>query len=215
MSTRPIDARSGAGRVRLLIYLCGLMLVSWFGSIIIHELGHAVAATLLGVPVQGITISPFGWGRTWFAAQPSESLSVDWGIIAAAGVGTCLLVGYALLLTKWLWARGHPIVQPLLAMAAAWLIIVNPAYLALGSFGFGDGVGVSISFGLKTSTVSFVAIGLVIAGRRLGGDLFRIAFQPFSRFGSANLKWVWHRWIVWVSLFFVYQIAGIIIFGID
>lgn len=215
MSIGAFDRVWERNRTALLIYCCGLMLVSWFGTVIVHELGHAVAATLLGIPVRGIAISPFGWGRVWFEAQPGDPASVEWGMVAAAGIGSCLLVGYAILLARRLWHRGRPLVQPLLAMAAAWLIIVNPAYLALAFFGVGDGVGVASGLGLSSSTVGFLAIGLVMAGRQLGRDLFRLAFRPFQQVGSDNLKWVWRRWLLWVAIFFVYQMVGMAAFGIE
>lgn len=209
-----LHARVSTSRGILLVYTCCLMILSWFATLIFHELCHAVVATLLGETVTGIAISPFGWGRVDFVMPADGPSGPLWGVIAASGAAGSLILGYVLLLAGRLWRRGGVVLQPVLAMSVAWLIIVQPAYLALGYMGFGDGAGIIEGFGLEPTAFFAVTLVLIIIGRRVGRSIFKVAFQPFSSLGTENLKWVWHRWVIFLCALFALQLIGIVSFGI-
>jgi Zn-dependent protease len=71
--------------------LAGLMLaVLVFGSVVLHELGHAVVARRLGVPIAGIELHFFG-GVAKMAGPPRSAR--DEILIAAAGPAVSMVLG--------------------------------------------------------------------------------------------------------------------------
>lgn len=91
--------------------LVGVFLVMLaFGSVLLHELGHAVVSRKLGVPVSGIELSFFGGAAKMVelpksanheiaiaAAGPAVSLilaAAGFGLYAATGVGILYLLGW-------------------------------------------------------------------------------------------------------------------------
>jgi Zn-dependent protease len=90
------DARfPGIGSGTALAYaVVGALL--FFGSVLLHELAHAVSARLSGIRVEGITLVFFG-GFT--AARSDEKGPGPAFVIAALGPGTSLAIGASL---RWL-----------------------------------------------------------------------------------------------------------------
>jgi len=91
--------------------------VLFFGSVLVHELAHAVVARRHGVPVEGITLFVFG-GVSRIGVEPpsptAELLIAGVGPLASLGIGIV-----ATLLGGWI-ARGTPIATLLL-----WLGPIN------------------------------------------------------------------------------------------
>lgn len=81
-------------------YLAGAVLVAGaFGSLILHELGHAAAARRLGLPPGHLALYPFGSTRAGFddPGTPRQS-----ALVALAGPAISLALGLILGLTWWL-----------------------------------------------------------------------------------------------------------------
>jgi len=76
--------------------------LSFFASILLHELGHSITAILLGVRVRSITLFLFG-GAAELASEPRRPL--DEFLIAIAGPAVSALLGVAFLIV-WLAAPG-------------------------------------------------------------------------------------------------------------
>lgn len=87
--------------------LAGLMLaVLVFGSVVLHELGHAVVARRLGVPIAGIELHFFG-GVAKMAGPPRSAR--DEILIAAAGPAVSVVLGGAA--TALAWVTGSTILS--------------------------------------------------------------------------------------------------------
>jgi Zn-dependent protease len=88
-----------------------LGLTGLFGSVVLHELGHALAARRFGIPTAHITLYPFGGIAALHSmpTKPSHEL-----VIALAGplVNAVLAVGFGLLYV----IMGSPILGALTAM---------------------------------------------------------------------------------------------------
>src|SRR5919106_1274637 len=94
----------------------------FFGSVLAHELSHAILARRFGLKVEGITLFIFGGATTIDAEShtPREE-----ALIALAGPATSLLIGALLVFV------GLFVSQPQLGALVSWLGFVN---VALGVF---------------------------------------------------------------------------------
>jgi Zn-dependent protease/CBS domain-containing protein len=89
-------------RLRWVVALCAAVL--FFGSILIHELAHALVGRALGVPIKGITLFMFG-GMAQMEREPTRASAELW--MAIAGPLTSIALGVAAtLLGGWWGARG-------------------------------------------------------------------------------------------------------------
>lgn len=89
-------------RTGIAVLLAGLFALLFFGSVLTHELAHAITARRRGIPVRGITLFLFG-GATHAKVEskgPGEEF-----VIAGVGPLTSLLLGAAFLLLGFL-SRG-------------------------------------------------------------------------------------------------------------
>ena len=107
-----------------------------FGCILLHELGHCVAARRLGARVQGITLLPIG-GVAWMSGLPEKPAHEAWVAIAGplvnVGIVAVLLpfLGLAALRTGWETLPGSAADLPgglLRANAALVLFNLIPAF---------------------------------------------------------------------------------------
>lgn len=123
VALRPVYAVAscvGDGPCGLDLALAALMAIMVGASVLLHELGHALVARLVRVPVQSITLFAFGGVAEVEAESPSPEAELA---IAVAGPGVSLLIaaGAGLL---W-WARAGAAPPDTLAHLAAHLAAAN------------------------------------------------------------------------------------------
>ncbi len=94
--------------------------VAYLGSLLAHELAHALVARRNGLTVEGITLWLFGGVSRLQGEVPSPGAEVR---VAGAGPLTSLLLGVVLVLAAWL---AHAVSAPGVVVAAlAWLGFIN------------------------------------------------------------------------------------------
>lgn len=96
--------------------------VAFFGSVVAHELGHALLAQRKGVEVEGITLWLFG-GMARFTNPPSNPN--DELRIAAVGPAISVLASAAFGLGWWLLSAVQA--SPLAVLSLGWLALINAA----------------------------------------------------------------------------------------
>ncbi|MBN2497813.1 MAG: M50 family metallopeptidase [Deltaproteobacteria bacterium] len=160
--------------------LSGLVLTATlFGSVLVHELGHALVARSKGLPISDISLYPFG-GMARMLAAPQRS--GDEIAIAAAGPAVSFALGACL------WILSAVSGQVVLW----WMAEMN---LVLGAFNLlpalpMDGgrilrallarrMGYYRSTVLAARIARYLAMGLALAGVFLSGWLVLIAFLVF------------------------------------
>jgi Zn-dependent protease/predicted transcriptional regulator len=162
----------------------------FFGSVLAHELSHALVARRFGLKVEGITLFIFGGVTT----IDSESRTPrEEALIAIAGPATSIGIGLALL------AIDIAVGQPQIGALVGWLGFIN---LALGAFnlipGFpmdGGRVLRALLWRLRgdrlVATRSAAAVGRALAYLLIGIGVF-IALQPGGVFNG-----IWLALIGW------------------
>ncbi|GAB4441913.1 MAG: site-2 protease family protein [Chloroflexi bacterium OHK40] len=128
VALRPAYAASacpGAAPCGADLGLAALMALLIGASVLLHELGHALVARRLTVPVQSITLFAFGGVAEVDAEAPGPGAEL---VIAVAGPAVSLLLALGAGLLWWLRAPGNP--GDLTALLAAHLALAN-AIMAL------------------------------------------------------------------------------------
>jgi hypothetical protein len=107
-------------RQSMVLLLASTAVASWYGMMIVHELGHVVGALLTGGRVERVVLHPLAFSRTDLASNP-RPLVVVW-----AGPA----VGVALPAAMWLLAHRLGFRFAFLLRAfAGFCLIANGAYL--------------------------------------------------------------------------------------
>jgi Zn-dependent protease/CBS domain-containing protein len=97
--------------------LGGITSLLFFGSVLVHELGHSILALRNGISVRGINLFIFG-GVAQIEREP-ETPGAEFRIALAGPLTSLVLgIGFAVL---WLFDRGIPF----LAAPSAWLMRIN------------------------------------------------------------------------------------------
>lgn len=164
------------------IALALLAAVLFFGSVLVHELAHAVTARLLGIPVGGITL--VFWGGF------TETRAEDRGprgefLVSAAGPGSSLaLAGVFWLLSKATTGSASSVTEMF-----AWLAEINLILAALNSLpGFPLDGGRAFLAGVwkvtgdrrkasRAAAAAGLTVGIALAGLAV---LFLVRGDPFS-----------------------------------
>ena len=142
-------------RVLQVVFVIAVLLLSWLGMMVVHELGHVIGAVLTQGVVTNVVLHPLSISRTDVQPNPVPSVVVWLGP----------LVGVLLPLFVSLIPWGEPLLKNLARFFAGFCLTANGAYIALGSFeGIGDcgemlrtgtPIWLMLLFGASTITAGF------------------------------------------------------------
>jgi Zn-dependent protease len=173
-----------------------LTAVAFLGSLLAHELAHAIVARRFGMKVERITLWLLG-GMTDLGGDPPSPRAE--ALIAASGPGTSMAIGMGSLGVAW--ALGS---TGLLAAAAGWLGLIN---IVLGVFNLLPGAPLDGGrllrallwrhFGDRSRATDVSSR----AGRGLGAGLMVFGFLQFA---SGALAWLWFALLGW----FIFEAAS-------
>jgi len=143
-------------RFHQLLLILSTIALGWLAMMGVHELGHVISATASGGTVTRVVLHPLSFSRTDVTPNP-HPLFVGWG----GAVWGCL-IPLALLAVVRATARSHTY---LAAFFAAFCLIANGVYLAVGSFfPDGDDAGVIMAAGGPHWTLVLFGLITVPAG---------------------------------------------------
>jgi hypothetical protein len=139
---------------------CRLLIVSflplcWLLMMVIHEVGHVLAAWLTGGRVAGVVVHPLTISRTDLAENP-HPLLVAWSgpifgvVVPLAAMG--------------IWQIARLPGWPLVRFFAGFCLVANGAYLSIGSFGRVGDAGTVLSHGSPIWTLWVFGAVAVPAG---------------------------------------------------
>jgi hypothetical protein len=115
-------------RVRQIVLIVSVMLLSWLLMQVVHEVGHVVGALATGGRVTSVVLHPLAISRTDVQPNP-EPLVVVW---AGPVIGS--LLPLAVWVVVWFTTRpSKSAVENFLRFFAGFCLIANGAYIALGS----------------------------------------------------------------------------------
>lgn len=170
--------------------------VAFFGSILAHELGHALVARRAGLEVEGVTLWLLG-GVARFkgeADDPRAELR-----IAAIGPVTSGLLGLAFAGAAWIQSQLG--IDPLLGSMLAWLAVINltlAAFNALPAAPLDGGRVLAAAIWRRTGDRNRGLLGAATAGRYLGGGL--IAFGVWELLFRGSDLGIWTAFVGWFIL---------------
>lgn len=111
-------------RLHQIILIVATVIVSWFGMMVVHEMGHVIHALLSGGVVTKVDVCPWEFSRTDVSPNPAPLL-VAWG-----GAIWGVLVPVLLWLLVRIAAFSY---SYLMAFIAGFCCIANGAYIGVGS----------------------------------------------------------------------------------
>jgi hypothetical protein len=144
-------------RLRKSMLLLGAFCIGYNAESLTHELGHALAMWATGSSVARITLNPFSWSYTFYAARPTYPLLTAWaGAVFSSAIG---LLSLALIRPR----RGAWTVP--LALMGVCSLVVNGIYLVVDSLFLAGGDATNIILhGTPRSFVLIIGVGLIALG---------------------------------------------------
>ncbi|MGI9457177.1 MAG: glycosyl hydrolase family 18 protein [Aeoliella sp.] len=146
------------------LWIASTLCACWWTMLVVHELGHMLAAWLTGGRVAGWELKPWSISRTDVDPNP-QPLAVAWG---GAGFGVFAPIAVAPL------GRRSPRARSLLWFFAGFCLIANGAYLAFGSIDRVGDAGELLRHGASAWQLWLFGIVAALAGLWIWHHLVRL-----------------------------------------
>ena len=140
--------------MRRLLFLLGLLVTCWWGMMLVHEAGHALAAIATGGRVVRVEWPLVGFSRTDVAPNP-HPLVVIWG---GPALGALMPLSMALL------SRACRRRRVTIEVFSGFCLLANGVYLAAGSLGRIGDAGDLLRHGAAPWTLWAIGLPLAAAG---------------------------------------------------
>jgi Zn-dependent protease/predicted transcriptional regulator len=190
-STLPFPYRPSSTGLALLAIASALV---FFGSLLLHEFGHAVVARARHIPVDGITLWMFG-GAT--RTRSDAKGPVDEFLISAVGPATNLVLGVALEA----FARTMPLgATRLLVHEMGWINLLLAAFNILPGFPMDGGRVLRSIVWAVSKDRSIATIVAARVGQVFGIGVIAYGILQLTRGGVQNFGSIWFA-LIGVILF--------------
>jgi len=144
--------------LRRVLLILGTLALSWYGMMLVHEVGHCLGAWIGGGTVQRVVFHPLRFTETVVNPNPRPLLTVWLGPIV--GVTLPLIVWGAMALAK---VPGHAVAR----FVAGFCLLANGSYIGAGSFDRVADAGVMLFLGAPIWTLWLFGLVTAPAGLAL------------------------------------------------
>lgn len=142
-------------QLRRILLILGTLGLSWYGMMLVHELGHCVGAWLTGGTVQRVIFHPLRFTETVVDPNPRPLLVVWAGPIV--GVVLPLVVWMVMQIAR---APGRDVAR----FCAGFCLLANGAYIGAGSFDRIADAGTMMFYGSPAWTLWLFGVATAPAG---------------------------------------------------
>lgn len=175
-----------------------ITVVVFFGSILFHELAHALVAKRNGMAVEGITLWLLGGVARMGGESPSAGVE-----LRVAGVGPLSSAVLAAGFGAMAWGTGALGIDPLVTTVLAWLALINAVlavFNAVPAAPLDGGRVLAAIWWWRTGSRTKGLLAASTAGRMLGGGLVAFALYDLVYGGASMGLWTGLvGWFVWHS----------------
>jgi hypothetical protein len=188
----------------------GATFFAYLFSISLHELGHYLAAVLLGVPEKGIVLNPFGANYGIYLGDLTTAFGTPGRRIFSGLSGAIFDLLVTVVISLALWRKRRPILLPLLAMGSL-ALIHESVNMTMGVLkGYGDWSELS-EVGVPSFVVIILAVFLLVAG-----CIWLLQLLPLT--GTSPRDPFWRRLAVFLAgmpLFMLCSVVYLTLFWAD
>lgn len=179
---------NSSSRLSLLRAIGLFMGTSFFAFLlcgVLHETGHYLASTILGVPVRGIVLHPFGQDYNIYLGDLSVALGTPLRRAFEAFSGPFFNVLIGVMVSLLLWRRRAPVLLPLLMVGSTSLLMESVGIILeiTDPMASGDWSRVMQS-GIPAGILWLLAVVMLIAG-----CIWMLQFLPLAGIRSQDPFW--------------------------
>jgi hypothetical protein len=200
---------NSSSRITLLKAALLFMGASFFAfclCLFVHEIGHYLSFTILGIPSGGIVLNPFGGN---YAIRLGE-YGTPWRRALFGFSGPFLTVLIGVMVSLLLWRRRAPVLLPLLMVGSTSLLTESVGMILDITDASGDWAKV-MQIGIPAGILWLLAVVMLIAG-----CIWMLQLLPLTGIRSQDA--LWRKLVVYLAGFPVFFLCAVIyqtLFGGD
>lgn len=173
-------------RLHQVVLIVSVVLLSWFGAMLVHEFGHVIGAVATGGRVDGVVLPAVGFSQTLIGGEPHMLITIWAGPLVGVLLPLAVYAG---------WLAGRLPGDYVWRFFCGVCLVLNGAYLAFGTINNAGDVGDLLFYGAaKWQLWFFGAVTMPTGmwmwrgiGAHFGLGAARGRVQPMAAYTCAGL----------------------------